>query len=231
VKQAARHQAVADNVDRVVAAHDRALSDLALRRAQLAMSIERETLRLASATRTLDEHDRPLRRRHHRSEIAQARRQLLDLPASIEESEQALAELPGMVEAERVAKRETMQKAAAGPDRDNSERVQVALRDDARLRGEQAATDPDCRLLEHLGPVPEDPAARGQWIEAAGRVAQHHTLWGVPAGPVLVGPMPPLGNDEYPITFYAATRAIHDLDRTVGADRRSLGRPGPGLSL
>lgn len=195
------------------------------------MSIERETLRLASATRTLDEHDRPLRRRHHRSEIAQARRQVLDLPASIEESEEAMAALPGMVEAERAAKHATMQKAAAGPDRDDAERVQVALRDDARLRGEQAATEPDRRLLEHLGPVPEDPAARGQWIEAAGRVAQHHTLWAVPSGSTLVGPMPPLGNDQYPITFYAATRAIHDLDGTIGVDRRTLSRPGPGLSL
>jgi len=230
VKQAARHRAVADGVDRVVAAHDRALSDLALRREQLTMSIERETLRLASATRALD-GDRPLRRRHHRSKIAQARRQVLDLPARIEESEQALAELSGMVQAERAAKRETIQKATAGPDRDSSGRIQVALRDNARLRGEQVAADPDRRLLEHLGPVPEDPAARGRWIEAAGRIAQHHTLWGVPAGSVLVGPMPPLGNDEYPITFYAATRAIHDIDRTVGVDRRSLGRPGPGLSL
>jgi hypothetical protein len=195
------------------------------------MSIERERLRLAGATRTLDELDRPLQRRRHRSEIEQARRQVLDLPTSIEESEQALAELPEMVEAERAAKRETMQKAAAGSDRDNSERAQVALRDDARLRGEQTATDPDIRFLEHLGPVPEDPAARGQWVEAAGRVAQHHTLWGVPSGSVLVGPMPPLGNDEYPSTFYAATRAIHGLDRTIGVDRRSLARPGPGLSL
>lgn len=231
VKQAARHQAAADNVDRVIAAHDRALSDLALRREQLTMSIERDTMRLASATRTLDEHDRPLRRRHHRSEIAQARRQVANLPASIEESDQALAALPGMVEAERAAKRATLQRATAGPDRDTVDRVQVALRDDARLRGEQAATDPDSCLLEHLGPLPEDAAALGQWLEAAGRVAQHHTLWGVPSGSVLVGPMPPFGNDEYPITFYAANRAIHDLDRTIGVDRRSLSRPGPGLSL
>ena len=48
------------------------------------------------------------------------------------------------------------------------ERVQVALRDDARLRGEQAATDPGSRLLEHLGPVPRGPGrswsmGRGCW--------------------------------------------------------------------
>ena len=104
-----------------------------------------------------------------------------------------------------------------------------ALGTDARVRGEQAATGPDQRMLDHLGPVPQDPAARDQWIDAAGRVAQHHALWGAPAGSALVGPMPPLGNDEYPVTFYAANRAIHDLHRAVG--RRSIEREVPGLSL
>jgi conjugative relaxase-like TrwC/TraI family protein len=229
VKQAARHQAVADKLDREVAAHDRALSDLARRRQQLTRSIETEKIRLASATRTLDDHDRPFRRRHHRFEIAQAKHNVSDLPDSIQQSEQELAELPGVIEAERASKRLTVQKATTGPDRLRAERVQIALGDDARVRGEQATTGPDQRLLDHLGPVPKNPAARDLWIDAAGRVAQHHALWGVPAGSALVGPMPPLGNDEYPVTFYAANRASHDLDRAVG--RRAIEREVPGLSL
>lgn len=114
-----------------------------------------------------------------------------------------------MVEAERAAKRQTIHKATTGPRSEMAERVQAALRDDARTRGEQAVTaDPDQRLLDHLGPVPKDPTARNQWIEAAGRVAQHHSLWSHATGSALVGPMPPLGNAEYAITYYSAKRAI-----------------------
>ena len=229
VKQAAHHQAVADKLEREVAAHDRALSDLAVRRQRLARSIETEKSRLASATRTLEEHDRPFRRRHHRFEIAQAKHNVADLPDSIEQSEQELAELPEAVEAERATKRRTVQKAITGLGHGGTVRSQATLGADARVRGEQAATDPDQRLLDHLGPVPQVPAARDQWIDAAGRVAQHHALWGVPAGSALVGPVPPLGNDEYPVTFYAANRAIHDLDRAVG--HRGIEREVPGLSL
>ncbi len=229
VKKAARHQAVTDKLDREVAAHDRTLSDLARRREQLTSSIETEKIRLASATRTLEEHDRPFRRRHHRFEIARAKHNVSDLPGSIEQSEQELAELPEVAEAERAAKGRTIQRATTGLGDGRAERVHAALGTDARVRGEQAATGPDQRMLDHLGPVPQDPAARDQWIDAAGRVAQHHALWGAPAGSALVGPMPPLGNDEYPVTFYAANRAIHDLHRAVG--RRSIEREVPGLSL
>lgn len=232
VKQVARHQAAADKLDRVVAEQDRTLADLALRRQQLPRSIETEKCRLASAKRALDEHDRPFRRRHHRFEIAQAKHNIADLPDSLEQSAQELAELPEAVKAERAAKRQTIQKATTGPGRAEPDRVQAELRDDARSRGEDAiAANPDQRLLEHLGPVPKDPAARNQWIDAVGRIAQHHTLWGIPAGSTLVGPMPPLGNTEYAITYYAANRAVADLDRTLEVDRRTLGRSVPGLSF
>lgn len=230
VKQAARHQSAADDLKGKVAAHDRRLSALSHREHDIARAIKTLKLRLASATRTLDEHDRPFRRRHHSFEITQAKHQVAELPASIENLEQELTELPEVAEAERAAKRRTVQKGTTAPRRAKADRVQAALGDDACVRGAQAAADPDQRLLDHLGSVPQDPTARGQWIEAAGRVAQHHALWGVAAGS-LAGPMPPLGNDDYAVTFYAADRAIADLDRNIGVDRRSLGRPGPGLSL
>jgi hypothetical protein len=44
-------------------------------------------------------------------------------------------------------------------------------------------------IVAHLGPVPDEPAARDRWITAACRIAQHRPLWRV-AGDVSVGPPP-----------------------------------------
>jgi hypothetical protein len=43
--------------------------------------------------------------------------------------------------------------------------------------------------------------------------------------------MPPLDHGDHPITYFAAIRAVADLDRAIGGDRRSLARPAPGLSV
>jgi hypothetical protein len=89
-------------------AHDRELSALAFRRAEAHRVDRSAKARLASATRTLDEHDRPF---GDATTASRSRRQeagRLDLPASIEHMEQELAALPEMVEAERAANAETI---------------------------------------------------------------------------------------------------------------------------
>jgi len=48
------------------------------------------------------------------------------------------------------------------------------------------------------------------WVAAAGRVAQHRALWDLPET-TLVGPLPPIGQPDYEITYYAANRAIADF--------------------
>jgi hypothetical protein len=114
--------------------------------------------------------------------------------------------------------------------RGEPERVEQALSDDARVRGMEAADEPTAPLVAHLGPVPDDPTARDRWINAAGRITQHHALWPV-ANDVLVGRPPLDGPPEQSLTYYAAMKAIADLDHTMGVDRRGVTRPGPGLSL
>lgn len=226
VGRAAAHRAAASRLSWRLRDHDQALSHLAERNEELHDQIRHARGRLAEATRTLAERDRPLRRRHHRAEITNAKRELESLPGWIDDLERELDELPGDIEAARRARAQTVRLGEA-MGRGEPERVEQALDDDARARGLAAAEQPTPLLVAHLGPVPNDPTARGRWIEAAGRVAQHHILWDLPDD-ALIGPSPPVEEHGYEITYYAARTALTELGpsrttRSLGAQRAERG--------
>lgn len=229
VSRAAAHSASAERIRWRLRDHDQALADLVGREEELRHQIRHAQSRLADATRTLGEHDRPLHRRHHRTEIENAKREARRLPEHIDDLETELSELPKEVEAARLAREQTVRLDEAVR-RGEPERVGQAIEADARARGLEAADRPTALFVAHLGPVPDDPANRERWVRAAGRISQHRTLWPV-ADDVLVGPSPMDCPPERSVTYYAATKAVADLDRTMGVDRRSIDRPGPGLSL
>ncbi len=231
-ERAARQQATASRLAQRLEQHDRHLSDLAESIQDAEQKIEAVERQLAAARRTLDEHDRPMRRRHHRPEIRNAKQLVTDLPCRLAVLSGAVVDLEERTEQERAARASSAGIADAHPDLRDVDEVQAALDTDARTRGEQVAVDPDQRFAEHLGPVPKDPEARQRWIEAAGRVAQHYALWGEPTGPTFVGHKPTFNNDDgYRHTYYAANRAIADLDRPVGIPRPTQEHEAPGLSL
>lgn len=224
-RAAARHQATLDD-------HKQNLSDLARWARETDRGYRSAEKRLAEAKRTLAEHDRPLHRRQHRTEIRQAKHDLADLPVKLDELNQELTDLDASYGLEQKAQRRTIDAANARPEEYAIDTTEAVLSNDARTRGEQIAADPSERYLDHLGPVPKNPENREQWLEAAGRVAQHHALWGQPTGPTFVGHMPTFNNDdEYRHTFYAANQAIHDLSQSVGIPGRSAASETPGLSL
>lgn len=64
-------------------------------------------------------------------------------------------------------------------------------------------------------------------MTAAGRIAQHRALWQM-ADDVPLGPPPFDGPPEKSLTYYAATKAIADLDHTPG--RSGLKRGASGMS-
>lgn len=229
VVRASAHQATAWRLQSRLRDHDRTLADLVERREELPVELRHVRARFTAATRTLADRDRPLRRRHHRPEIASAKREVESLPGWIDDLERELDELPGDIEAERVAREQT-ERLGRAMQRGEPERVEQALDEDARARGMAAADQPTSLLVGHLGPVPSDPAARDRWVEAAGRIAQHRALWPV-ANDVPLGSPPLDGPPERSLTYYAATNAVADFDRAIGIERRTITRDAPGLSL
>ncbi len=229
VKQAAAHQAAADKLRLRQDEHSRSLAEVARRKQELPELVDDAKTRLADATRTLDQQDRPLRRRGHTAEIARAKNEAGFLPGRIVKLEREMEDLPTAIEAERAARDRAVELRADRHGTD-AERVRHAIDDDARLRGEHFAEHPSPILTEHLGPVPDEPVARDRWVAAAGRVAQHRALWDLPET-TLVGPLPPLGQPDYAVTYYAANRAIADLSETVDLPGVNPRRDAPGLSL
>jgi conjugative relaxase-like TrwC/TraI family protein len=230
VGRVAAHRAAATRLSLRLRDHDQVLADLAERKEELHDQIRHARGRLTEVTGTLAEHDRPLHRRHHRAEIANAKRERESLPGWIDDLERELDQLPGHIEAARSAREQTVRLDEA-VQRGEPERVEQVLDDDARARGIAAADQPTPFLVAHLGPAPEEPTARERWVAAAGRVAQHRALWDLPET-TLVGPLPPLGQPDYDVTYYAANRAIADLGETVDPPRSAEAeRSRGGLSL
>jgi conjugative relaxase-like TrwC/TraI family protein len=229
VKEAATHQAAADTLRLRQDEHSRSLVALTRRRRELPDLVDDAKARLADATRTLEQHDRPLRRRGHTEEIARAKNEAHFLPGRIEDLEREMEDLPTAIEAERV-ERDHAVELHADRHGTEAERAQQALDDDARLRGERCTEQPPQVLTAHLGPVPDEPAGRDRWVAAAGRVVQHRALWDLPET-TLVGPLPPLGQPDYETTYYEANRAIADLGETFNLPRPPSRRSAPGLSL
>lgn len=229
VGRAAAHRSSAERISWRLRDHDRALVDLAERKEVLRDQIRHARACLADATRTLGEHDRPIHRRHHRSAIENAKREVRVLPGQIDEMETELSELPEAVEVARIAREQTVRLDEAVR-RGEPERVEQAIQADARARGMEAADQSPALIVAHLGPVPDDPTSRERWVTAAGRISQHRTLWPV-ADDVPLGPPPLGGPPGQSLTYYAATKAIAAL----GPDSRSLAagieRAGGGLSL
>lgn len=229
MKQATAHQAVADRLRLRQDEYGRSLAALARRKHALPDLVDEAKTRLAHATRTLEQHDRPLRRRGHTAEIARAKNDAHSLPGHIEDLEHEMDELPRTIEIERAARDQAADLHADRHGAD-AEWVQHALDDDARVRGEHSAEQPSQLLTDHLGPVPDEPVERERWVAAAGRIGQHHALWDLP-DTTLVGSRPSFGQPDYEVSYYAANRAIAALGESVELPRPSPERDAPGLSL
>jgi len=185
---------------------------------------------LAVARAQSEQFDRPFVRHLHRPEVESARTQLRWLPGAVEEEretvvdlEREVADVKGLSLAERLDEGRERKLGAELAD------LRSQLSDDALSRGRDLAENPSDAVHDRLGPVPTGGTAREAWIEAAGRMAQHQTAWGV-AEHYILGREPQMFNDHaYEITWRPAAEAVSTLDRSVGRalEREVLSR---GLS-
>ncbi|MGI8710755.1 MAG: AAA family ATPase, partial [Acidimicrobiales bacterium] len=187
--------------------------------------------RLEQATETLAEHDRPLHRRGHRETIAAAKRNLRQLPAQIAQLEAQLPALDGELRWARTDLGAAMAELTNPDIEQRTTEVQAALDQDATTRGRAAAANPSRLLVHHLGPPPCGGLEAEAWITAAGRIAQHHTLFRVRGGEVLGRRPRAMGQDDYAFTHFAAKQAIEQMDQTLGRPPLGQGRDVPGLSI
>lgn len=229
VRQAAAHQSAADTLRLRLDEHGRSLAALTRRKRELPELVGRAKAHLADATRTLDQHDRPLRRRGHMAEIARARNEVRSLPGHIEGLEREVENLSTTLQTERAARDQAVELHADRHGAD-AERVRQALDDDARIRGKQSVEKPARLLLDRLGPVPDEPMARDRWVAAAG--ARRAT-------PCPLGS--PRDHPRRPAAAARSTRLRDHLLRsqpsnrrpheTVGIPQPAQERSAPGLSL
>jgi len=229
------HAAVANQMEVAglkfdLANHQRTVADLARRQRGTSEAITHGKRRLTEATRSLDEHDHPLRRRGHRAEIAQAKVDTRSLPDQIAELEGDQVRLARGIDAVRSAI-DRIARRRSNPLRNDASEVTATLDADARTRGEHAADRPTPLLSTYLGAVPDGPTLRDLWIAAAGRIEQHHALWPVREGQILGSRPRAMGEDDYAFTHHAVQRAVTDLDRAIGREPIEAGRPGMGISL
>ncbi len=165
--EAARHRANAarDQVER-----------LATKRVTLTTSIAEAETRLAKARRVLDEYDKPLIRRRHRTEVDAARSRTEWMPASIDKERVALAALDGQEHdaTDRLQAAVAVEKARPQMIAERG-LVRYQLDQDAQLRGQTLAhsTELPDRVIEHVGQRPDGQAVDALWVDAAGHLEQH----------------------------------------------------------
>lgn len=208
--------------------HSRSLGHISFERRQAQDSLSRIDEQLARAEATLAAHDRPMHGRGHRNAINEARADTRRLSWDRARLEKRLQDLDDEAERETHQLRAGDRSLKRAAHRTATEEVRTALDDDARVRGTHAAADPSSRLVAHLGDPPSGGPERDAWVEAAGRLAQHHVLFPIPSTQVLGSRPRAMGQDDYAHTHHAAQRAVEDLDRTLGRER-AQGRQGRAL--
>jgi conjugative relaxase-like TrwC/TraI family protein len=196
----------------------RQVASLADERESLRRSIREHEARLEAAERTVAELDRPLVRRRHRVELDNARRQLDWVPRTIEAEQSKLNKLHRQEGQAAEGLRKAAEFDARRPEL-MAERsgIRRELDEDARARTEHLGGEGlPPRWLERLGPKPASPAAAELWLDAAGRVDQHHAAYDLPEESLL-GRQPGLiGDDVYASSHRGASQAVGRLDRGLG---------------
>jgi hypothetical protein len=198
------------------------------RRQQLVTSIEDDRSRLERAHRTVEQLDRPLRRRRHRVEVDAAHSHLRNLPSGIERKQAEIDDLAAKAGAHR--EELAIAKEAASRRGDlTEERLSIAcqLSFDVKARATGVKDDLPPHLADRLGPRPPGGPSASLWDDAAGHIEQHRAAFAV-EGTALLGRRPRWNDTTYATSQRAAMDAVERLDRVLG---RELAIEPPSMEL
>jgi conjugative relaxase-like TrwC/TraI family protein len=199
------------------------------RRAELAERLSGGEERRDRAQEVLDELDRPLVRRFHRSEIVQARGDLTQAEGTIRQSVAELAEierhLPGIQASLDQARTTALDRPGLERERHGISRE---LDRDRSARAVSFADDPPRHVVDRLGPRPERSALSDIWDEAAGRLDQHTVAFDIGDSYPHLGRPPSWEDTAIAVNGRAVAQACERLDRSLG---RAPAIEPPGLEL
>jgi len=143
-----------------------------------AAQIEKLGVELQSAGQVLADHDRPLRRRGHETEIAEAKRIVDRHPGEIERARTEHSELTDrlshldrkLTQAEKLNEQRPQMETQL-------EDIDQRLIDDRRNRSRGAALDRPGHVIDAVGTRPDKAKTRHAWDVAAGTVDQDQTAY------------------------------------------------------
>jgi len=153
-------------------------------RTQLDASAKKLDTELSTARQALADHDRPLRRRGHETEIAVANRTIERNPGQIESARAEHAQLTErlsdldykLTQAEKLNERRPQTETQL-------EDIDQRLIGDRRNRSRGAAIDQPGHVIDALGARPETGKTRHAWDIAAGTLDQHDNAYNQIDGP------------------------------------------------
>jgi RecA/RadA recombinase len=139
---------------------------------------------LQTARQVLADHDRPLRRRGHETDIAAAKRTIERNPGQIESARTEHAQLTDrlrdldhkLTQAEKLNEQRPQMNTKLDD-------IDQRLIDDRRNRSRSAAIDHPAHLIDALGARPANADTRHAWDIAAGTLDQHHHAYNQTDGP------------------------------------------------
>lgn len=211
----------------------RIVCDLIRDRELAERSVAGHEARLAEAKRVLEQHDHLFSRRRRRVEVESARAQFGWVPRTIEQERE---KLDRTVEALAQAQRRLAEAVAESVHRPELAGELAGIRReldaDARERALLAA-DRRCPTdVPELGVKPAGGAAGELWLDAAGRLLQHHAAFGEPGGSLLGREPDVLDVDAYASSHRAVVAAIERMDRATRPELEiELPHQSLGLSL
>jgi len=188
-------------------------------------TITEKTAAYRVAEDVLANYDRPLHRRKHATEIADARLDVQRLPAAVKTADSELSVAVSKLERLRQEEAQAKADVRRRPDLETKiDAIDDRLDHDLRIRTRITRLEPPDAIANTIGERPAPGPAARQWDAAAGRLAQHQAAFDITDG---------LGRRPRFLEYSAYIKSRADVEERVADVRppRAIEREGPSLDL
>jgi conjugative relaxase-like TrwC/TraI family protein len=219
------------NAERRVGIYGKQIARDTARHEDLVEQMVAAEARRDQALQIVNDYNRPIQRRLHRSELEQAQVILGQTERTIDAQTKELADIDGRLPGLRSSLHQAEDTLRDRPALDRERHaIGRELQRDLGARKLLLGANPPERFIDWLGPRPERGSAE-RWDDAAARIDQHRTGFDITSEQSILGST---ARSWEPSAFAASQReaaaATERLDRNIGRGH-VLERPGPELSI